>query len=143
MTGEIMFFRKRFFGGFNRKDVVKYIAMLAEERNELAAAKDKAENDAKALAREVAALRLEKDEAVRLINEDIERKSSVFETAGNTIREFQTVFGELSEEIKAAAEEVRNELKNAEVTVDKLPEALEQTGSRLDELKAAFDEVNE
>jgi len=41
MKGEIVFFRKRFFGGFNRRDVTMYIAELARERNEIRAALEK------------------------------------------------------------------------------------------------------
>ena len=57
MSGEKEFFRKRFFGGFNREDVIKYIAGLAEERNEALAAKERAEKKARTLAEEVKKLR--------------------------------------------------------------------------------------
>jgi len=57
VSGEKEFFRKRFFGGFNREDVIKYIAGLAEERNEALAAKERAEKKARALAEEVKKLR--------------------------------------------------------------------------------------
>ena len=50
MKGEKEFFRKRFFGGFNRDDVIKYIAKIAQERNEAITAKEKAEKEAKTLA---------------------------------------------------------------------------------------------
>ena len=66
MTGEIRFFRKRFFGGFNREDVINYIAMIAQERNELLAAKEKAESENVDLIREVATLRFENEVAWRL-----------------------------------------------------------------------------
>jgi len=59
VTGEKEFFRKRFFGGFNRDDVIKYITKLAEERNDALAAKEKAERKARALAEEVQKLRME------------------------------------------------------------------------------------
>ena len=45
MEGEKEFFRKRFFGGFNREDVIKYIAKIANERNEALAAQEKAEKE--------------------------------------------------------------------------------------------------
>jgi len=59
MVGEKVFFRKRFFGGFNRDDVIKYIAKIAEERNEAVVAKEKAEKDAQILAAELKKLREE------------------------------------------------------------------------------------
>ena len=61
MVGEKEFFRKRFFGGFNRNDVIKYIAKIAEERNEAIAAKEKAEKEARALAEELRKLRGEEN----------------------------------------------------------------------------------
>jgi len=57
MEGEREFFRKKVFGGFNREDVVKYIAKIANERNEALAAKVKAEKKAQVLAEEVLKLR--------------------------------------------------------------------------------------
>ena len=78
MKGEKEFFRKRFFGGFNREDVIKYIAKIAEERNEAITAKEKAETDARALADEVKKLReeiennsCEKAEAEPLIEDEL------------------------------------------------------------------------
>ena len=57
MKGEKEYFRKKVFGGFNRDDVIKYIARIADERNEAIAAKEKAQKDAKALADEIKQLR--------------------------------------------------------------------------------------
>ena len=139
MTGEVYFFRKRFFGGFNKKDVVGYIAKLAQERNELAAAKDKADNDAKSLAREIAALRLKIEESERLVLKDLERKSSVFETAENTFKEFDTAFKGLRESIETSSTGISAELENAFNTVAKLSSVLERAGARIEELRAAFD----
>ena len=45
MAGEINFFRKRFLGGFDKQDVVDYIAEQADERNKLNARIEKAETD--------------------------------------------------------------------------------------------------
>jgi len=57
MKGEKEFFRKKLIGGFNREDVVKYLAKLAKERNEAIEAQEKAEDDAKEMAEEVKMLR--------------------------------------------------------------------------------------
>ena len=59
MKGEVEFFRKKFIGGFNRKDVVSYITKLANERNESRDGKEKAEADSRTLAAEVTSLRAE------------------------------------------------------------------------------------
>jgi len=63
MKGEIKYFRKRFFGGFNREDVVEYIAKLAQERNGFREARNVAEQEAQKLSIEIEALRLEIEEA--------------------------------------------------------------------------------
>jgi hypothetical protein len=53
MKGEKVFFRKKLFGGFNREDVVTYIAKIAQERNEAVTAKEKAEKEVSKLTREL------------------------------------------------------------------------------------------
>ena len=142
MTGESNFFRKRFFGGFNKEDVVDYIAELAQERNDLAKAKEKAEKEIQALAHEVESLRLETEEARRLIDEDFEYKSSICKAAENTFEEFEAVFNGLHAEIETAAKNVLAELRNAgEITV-KLPQVLSEAGERFNGLRAAFDSKN-
>ncbi|MCL2663251.1 MAG: hypothetical protein FWE83_07985 [Oscillospiraceae bacterium] len=57
MKGEKVFFRKKLFGGFNREDVVVYIAKIAEERNEAITAKEKAEKEVSKLTRELQIMR--------------------------------------------------------------------------------------
>jgi len=57
MKGEKEFFRKRLFGGFNREDVTKYIAKVANERNEALEACEKAEKRAHDLNEELCMLK--------------------------------------------------------------------------------------
>jgi len=57
MMGEKEFFRKRFFGGFNRQDVINYIAKIADERNTAIAEKEKIENELISLKEELNELR--------------------------------------------------------------------------------------
>jgi len=45
MTGEIMSFRKKFIGGFNRDDVATYITKITKERNDSIKAKEKVERE--------------------------------------------------------------------------------------------------
>ena len=139
MTGDSNYFRKRVFGGFNRQDVVNYVTALAKERNELEAAKDKAEKNAQTLAAEVAALRRDSEEAWRTIKEDIDRKYAVFETAVNAFVDFESVFGNLREEIEIAATDVFEELRNTVDITAKLPAALTQAYEKFEELRASFE----
>ena len=53
MKGEKVFFRKKLFGGFNRDDVVTYIAKIAGERNEAIKAKESAEDEVRKLTRKL------------------------------------------------------------------------------------------
>jgi len=68
MKGEKEFFRKRFFGGFNRNDVIKYIAKIAEERNAAIAAKEKAEKELRELTVEVEKLRKENSASEKFVS---------------------------------------------------------------------------
>jgi len=68
-SGEKEFFRKRFFGGFNREDVVKYLAKIANERNEALAAQEKADENARLLTEENKKLREEKEELINVVAE--------------------------------------------------------------------------
>jgi len=59
MAEEISYFRKRFLGGFNREDVIRYITKLTKERNGLRDAKEAADEEARAIADEIEPLRKE------------------------------------------------------------------------------------
>jgi chromosome segregation ATPase len=108
MLGEISFFRKRFLGGFNRQDVVDYISKLAKERNEFRDAKDKAVQDARALASEVASLRQELDTARRTANE---YKVEALETAVKTFTELESTFLSMLAEVETATAGVCTEIE--------------------------------
>ncbi|MCL2151822.1 MAG: hypothetical protein FWH57_02510 [Oscillospiraceae bacterium] len=139
MTGDINYFRKRFFGGFNRKDVIDCLSKLAKERNDMEAARDKAAQDARALAASIAKLNAEIEDIRQQAEKDRVFKAAVFETAGDTFMEFETVFRRLRGEIEEAAVALRGELENMGNAAAKMPEALAQAGSRLEMLKTAFD----
>ena len=139
MTGERLLFRKRFFGGFNRKDVVEYIGRLAQERNDFEAAKDKAEREARNLSDEIAELRRETEQTKRLMDDDMRSKASVFKAAGGAFTEFEITFNELCAEIEAAALSVFSELKNAGIITAKFPPILAEAGERIEGLRAEFD----
>jgi len=137
MTGEINYFRKRFIGGFNRQDVVDYVAKLAKERNALRAERDKAVQDAGVLANEVAALRLELEEARRSTNES---KLEALQSASRTFTELENAFEALRGEIDKTAADVCEELDLARGAIASVPRVLDRAGERFSELHAALDE---
>ena len=142
MTGESSFFRKSFFGGFNRSDVVEYIAGLARERNELEAAKNSAEEQVRALAFEMETLRRDSEQARQSMDEDIERKSSVFAAAGNAFAAFETAFNALCADIETAAQNVYADMKCASEATAKIPPILAGAREQFDSLRASFAEEN-
>jgi len=84
MSGEKKYFRKRFFGGFNREDVVKYISELAKERNESDAAREKAESNYNAMAEAFEPLRqraIEAEEAMQTAQQDMQEALDAKEEA--------------------------------------------------------------
>ena len=139
MTGDINSFRSRFFGGFNREDVVEYIAKLAQERNELEAAKTKADNDVQALTLEIERLRGEAEGERRLLAEDRERMTNAFESAGRAFAEYDEAFKGMCAEIGAAATGVFSVLQNAGDITAKLPPMLARAAERFGALRSEFD----
>ena len=135
MSGELSYFRKRFFGGFNRQDVVDYVAKLAKERNELRIAKDKAIEDTQSLNDEIATLRLELDEARQ---EASRYKTEALESAIKTFSVLEADFVYLRKELESAADGVRAELESACGTIAAVPTVLERAEVRVAELRATL-----
>ncbi|MCL2151662.1 MAG: hypothetical protein FWH57_01690 [Oscillospiraceae bacterium] len=137
MTGEIKCFRKRFIGGFNRQDVIDYIAVLAKESDTNRALKEKAEQDMKGLVTEIASLKRERDEAKRLAGE---YKSEVLEAAKKTLEEFEVSFNSLSEGFEKESASICEQLEAARNIIAILPSALKRTGERFGKLRAILEE---
>ena len=117
MKGEKEFFRKRFFGGFNRDDVMKYIARIAEERNEAVSAKEKAER------------------GIRAITEELNRANSTREDAERDVRS-------LAEERNQAIDAKEKAEKDARTFAEELRRLREETSSPVAEVvDNAADEV--
>ena len=140
MTGEIKFFRKRFIGGFNRHDVVDYIADLARERDENLALREKTEQDIQALMAEIDSLKLERDEAKRLA---AEYKSEVLNAARKTLSEFEVSFNKLCMGFNIESIGICEQLEAARSIIEMLPGTLKEAGSMFSGLKALLDEGND
>ena len=139
MTGEINSFRSSFFGGFNRGDVVDYIAKLAQERNELEEARNKAEDSARLLALEVEELRKQTEDTRRSLEEDRERMTGTFEAVGNAFAEYEAAFRELCSEIGIVAETLSAEVKSASEITARMPSVIARAAERFGELRSQFD----
>lgn len=136
MSGELNYFRKRFFGGFNRQDVVDYITKLSQERNELRAMRDTAVRQVKELADEAASLRLALEEAKQEANKN---RTEAIEAAIRTFSDLESDFTNLRKDIETAASGVRAELQAASGRIAEVPLVLERAEERVAELRAFLD----
>lgn len=140
MTGEIKFFRKRFIGGFNRQDVVDYIAELARERDENLALREKSDQKVRDLMAEIDSLKHERDEARRLAEE---YKSEVLNAARKTLTEFEISFDKLCGGFEEEAANVCAQLEAARNIIAIVPGALKEAGAKFSGLRALLDEGND
>jgi len=137
MEGEIKFFRKRFIGGFNRQDVIDYIANLAQERDRNLALKEKADQEAKDLEATIESLKRERDEALRLASE---YKSEVLKAARKTLADFEVSFEGLCAGFDEGFKNICAQLEYAGNIIAILPEALNKTGAAFRGLRGLLDE---
>ena len=122
MTGEINYFRKRFFGGFNKKDVTDYIVKAAQERNALEAANDIAKDEVRALKDALGMLALEAEAA-----------------KNNAEDEIRALTEELTS-LRAQAEAAKNDAENA---IAALTDELAALRLETEEVKASMKENHE
>ena len=108
MQGEIQFIKKQIFGGFNRKDVVAYIAKMAKERNEAREAAKEALAKVEALTEELEALKLELENSKKTVDEEKDSK-----TLQNEI-EHQSNFDDEPDAEKNVEPDAENDQKAAE-----------------------------
>jgi len=129
MEGEKVYFRKKVFGGFNREDVISYIAKIAEERNDAHAGKYKAEKKAQMLAEEVIKLR---EEMNALIAAAAEKEAAAADETEITYdeQEFAAEEGAATIEEGTAADET-------EITCDEQMFADEEETAAVDEEETA------
>jgi len=140
MTGEIKFFRKRFIGGFNRQDVIDYIADLAQERDKNLELKEKAERESQELITTIVTLKRERDEA-RQIAEHY--KSEVLNAAKQTLAEFEVSFQNLCVGFDEESASICAQLESARNIIAILPDALKKTGERFSGMQGLLEEGND
>ena len=143
MTGEISYFRKRFFGGFNKQDVVEYIVKMAKERNELEDEKNKIAENTNLFADEIARLSKKINEMQRQMDSEREKKEAIFISADRTCDELEQIFEKYIGEIEVAVAAINESFSNVGISIAKIPETLTQAGETFKELRMAFSsEIN-
>jgi len=128
MTGEIDFFRKRFIGGFDRNDVVDYIAKLSNERNAIAEERDNALQEIKELSTQVESLRQEVFSTKRYAESF---RVEALENAKITLLELETDFESLRLGVKASISGAFDQLREAISTIEGVSTMLEGTGEKI------------
>jgi len=136
MEGEIKFFRKRFIGGFNRQDVIEYVAGLSMERDEYIAAKERAERYAQMLSEEIVALKHELKEAIRVASE---YKTNVLDSAITILAELESNYRDVRAEIEVTSADICAELDVARNAVTAVPTTFRHAGEQFSKLWAVLD----
>lgn len=132
MAGEIGFFRKTFLGGFNKQDVSDYIAKQATEKNDVAKAKDIAEQDAAALAAEATELRL----ALDMAKQDAKMyKVKALEAAERTIADLEAAIRSMRIEVETKKAGVYAELETVKDKIAGISSIFDNTDEKLEDLK--------
>ena len=130
MAGEINFFRKRFLGGFDKQDVVDYIAEQADERNKLSAKIEKVESDYEALVEEARA------EQVSLIEKAKSDHEAFIEQSAAEREAFEAEKKALNAEIESLKQRCNEIEKQAQ---DYKVASLISAGDVLEEVKRSLD----
>ena len=131
-------FKRTFFGGFDRKDVSRYIAMLAADRNGLSAKCDELSEQLNALQEENRELhqKLESTcEALTTSEESRELKSAEFaEKAENALSEFRASCNTTIASLRESAQAVICEVEGLESLFSALTEAADTVETRINEI---------
>lgn len=129
MNGDIRYFRRKLFGGFDSRDVMRYIEELAGQRNTYKMTGDKMELELKKLNGEIKRLQNELDEADRRIKDTLGEASS-------NIASFKDKYASIQTEMETTTNAISNELAKLNSTLTDLSDVIDQTGSRFTELQA-------
>ncbi len=136
MSGDIRHFKRRFFGGFDENDVMRYIEELAAQRNKYKMTGDKLEQDLKDLSYELKRLQTELDDADRRIM-DIKLKS--LGQAGSNISSLKESYLNIRNEMEDTARSISSELSKLNSTLTLLSSVLDKSGYRFNELETTVE----
>ena len=137
MTGEIKSFRRQLIGGFDRRDVMSYIAKISHERNMFSQTKFEAERALSKLADEIERLNGELEEANAAALKGREDRQAAFDAAALVFEDLKAAFGQVHKDITEAFARVNAELAVAAIPVEKLPDVIEKTEEKLRGMQVA------
>jgi chromosome segregation ATPase len=137
MSGDIRHFRRRFFGGFDENDVMRYIEELAAQRNKYKLTGDRLEKELFDLNAEIKSLQSELDEADRRI---MEIKLKTLDEASDSLSSLNDSYSSMRSEVETTAYAISGELTKLSTTLSCLTSVLDKTGHRFTELQTLLAE---
>ena len=140
MTGEVQFIKKQMFGGFNREDVVEYVAKIAKERNEAREANAEAQEKIEVLVSEISDLLVELELCKSIIGE-MEKQNKPSLISDEPLRKENIVNDASALKPEILLEKLsKNENENKEVIASSW--AVEETATQESELSAEIERYN-
>ncbi len=136
MNGEIRHFRRKLFGGFDNRDVMRYIEELAGQRNRYKMTGDRLEDELRDLNAEIKRLQNELDDTERRITAI--KVKSIDETS-DELSTLQESYTEIRTEMETTACSITNEISNLSSTLSVLTSVLDRTSERFTELQVMME----
>lgn len=137
MNGDVRHFRRKFFGGFDSRDVVRYIEELAGQRNRYKMTGDRLENELKTLNDEIKRLQSELDDTERRITE-IKVKS--LDASSRDISSLKDAYTDIRSEMETTACSITNEITNLNSTLTVLTSVIDRTSERFAEIQSMMEQ---
>jgi len=138
-------FRTSFFGGFDRRDVVAYLEKIAGERNQYKAEAERLgtelASEREGLAERLEKLQTELDETKAELEETKRRADELHMAAvadaQKAVSELCGEYESIRSDVGVASNRLHTELEHISEGLSRVNESFEQTGARLEELRAS------
>jgi phage-related tail protein len=137
MNGDIRHFRRKVFGGFDSRDVMRYIEELAGQRNRYKMTGDRLESELTNLNDEIKKLQCELDDTERRITEI---KVRSLEETSHDLSSLTAAYTEIRTEMETTTCSLSNEITNLNSTLTVLTSVLDKTSARFAEIQSMMDQ---
>lgn len=137
MNGDVRHFRRKIFGGFDSRDVMRYIEELAGQRNRYKMTGDRLENELKNLNEEIKRLQSELDDTERRITEI---KIKALDKSEHNFTTLKDAYTEIRSEMETTACSITREITNLNGVLTVLTSVLDRTSERFAEIQSMIDQ---
>ena len=131
MSGEKKVFKRRLFGGFDRRDVMEYINKLASERNTYKARSNLGTEQAP-LGEDIEVLRRELSAVDTRLRE---LGGSIITDAGRGVASIEDAYDSVRSDALSVADNIRRELTRLSSALSAMSSAIVLTGARLEDMR--------